>query len=147
MTELRKTPLHARHVALGAKMVDFGSWDMPLQYAGGIVAEHLATRKTAGLFDVSHMGRFIFRGAGALAFLLRALTNNAAALEPGQSQYTIIQNEAGQAIDDAYLYRFDEASICWWSTPPTGKKTGPIFNPSSLARLRWTSPRRPTKSL
>jgi len=108
MTELRKTPLHARHVALGAKMVDFGSWDMPLQYAGGIVAEHLATRKTAGLFDVSHMGRFIFRGAGALALLLRALTNNAAALEPGQSQYTIIQNEAGQAIDDAYLYHFDE---------------------------------------
>ena len=69
MAELLKTVLHEKHVALGATMVDFGGWHMPLQYRTGIVEEHLATRKGAGLFDVSHMGRFIVRGAGALAFL------------------------------------------------------------------------------
>ena len=108
MSELRKTPLHDRHIALGAKMMEFGGWDMPLQYSDGIVAEHLATRKSAGLFDVSHMGRFIFRGSDALAFLQHSLTNNAAALDAGMAQYTIIQNENGGAVDDAYLYRFVE---------------------------------------
>lgn len=108
MNELRKTSLHDRHIALGAKMMEFGGWDMPLQYSGGIVAEHLATRKSAGLFDVSHMGRFVFRGPNALAFLQHSLTNNATALEVGRAQYTIIQNESGGAIDDAYLYRFIE---------------------------------------
>ncbi len=109
MTALLKTPLCDRHAALGAKLVEFGGWQMPLHYRGGILDEHLATRKRAGIFDVSHMGRFVFRGAGALAFLQHALTNNAEALEPGTSQYTIIANEGGGAIDDAYLYRFDEA--------------------------------------
>lgn len=106
MAKLRKTPLYDRHIALGAKIIGFGGWDMPLQYSEGIVAEHLATRKSAGLFDVSHMGRFIFRGMGALAFLQHSLTNNAAALDVGMAQYTIIQNEYGGAVDDAYLYRF-----------------------------------------
>ena len=87
-------------------MVDFGGWHMPLQYKAGIVEEHLATRKGAGLFDVSHMGRFILRGAGALAFLQHVLSNNAAALETGFAQYTMIPNSNGGAVDDAYLYRF-----------------------------------------
>jgi len=108
MSEFRKTVLHGRHVALGAKMVEFAGWEMPLQYPDGIVAEHLKTRRFAGLFDVSHMGRFIFRGAGAVAMLQHVLTNNAAALDVGQAQYTIILNERGGAIDDAYLYRFFE---------------------------------------
>ena len=108
MTDLQKTVFHDRHVALGAKMVEFGGWDMPVQYKPGIVREHLATRKEAGVFDVSHMGRFLVRGADTLAFLQQMLTNNAAALEVGGSQYTIIQNEEGGAIDDAYLYRFVE---------------------------------------
>jgi len=108
MTDLQKTVFHDRHVALGAKMVEFGGWDMPVQYKPGIVQEHLATRKEAGVFDVSHMGRFLVRGADTLAFLQQMLTNNAAALEVGGSQYTIIQNEEGSAIDDAYLYRFVE---------------------------------------
>ena len=106
MSELRKTVLHGRHVALGAKMVEFAGWEMPIQYPTGIVTEHLKTRRFAGLFDVSHMGRFVFRGSGALAFLQHALTNNAAALEVEQAQYTIIPNDKGGAIDDAYLYRF-----------------------------------------
>ncbi len=108
MSEIFKTVFHDRHIALGAKMVEFGGWDMPIQYPTGIVAEHLATRKKAGLFDVSHMGRFILRGDGKLAFLQHVLTNNAAALEVGQAQYTMIPNSSGGAVDDAYLYRFVE---------------------------------------
>jgi len=108
MSEFQKTVLHGKHVGLGAKMVEFAGWEMPLQYPDGIVAEHLKTRRFAGLFDVSHMGRFLFRGAGTLALLQHVLTNNAAALDVGHAQYTIIPNEHGGAIDDAYLYRFFE---------------------------------------
>ncbi len=108
MADLQKTVFYDRHAVLGAKMMEFGGWDMPVQYPTGIVQEHLATRKEAGLFDVSHMGRFIFRGTDALSFLQHILTNNAAGLDVGQGQYTIIPNERGGAIDDAYLYRFLE---------------------------------------
>ena len=104
----KRTPLYDRHVALGAKVVDFAGWEMPIQYASGIIDEHLATRRSAGLFDVSHMGRFLISGSDALPFLQHVLTNNAAGLEVNEAQYTIIPNEAGGAIDDAYLYRFDE---------------------------------------
>ena len=106
MKQLLKTVLYEKHVASGAKMVEFGGWDMPVQYETGIVQEHLSTRKKAGLFDVSHMGRFIIRGSGALAFLQHVLTNNAAALEIEESQYTMIPDSIGGAVDDAYLYRF-----------------------------------------
>ena len=106
MENLFKTVLHDRHVALGAQMVEFGGWRMPIQYPGGIVSEHLATRRHAGLFDVSHMGRFTLRGQDALPFLQHVLSNNAAGLEVGESQYTLIPNDRGGAIDDAYLYRF-----------------------------------------
>lgn len=103
---LLRTPFHAQHVAAGARMVDFGGWEMPLQYSGGILAEHLATRRGAGLFDVSHMGRFVFRGPGAVAFLQHVLTNNAEALDLLQAQYTMVPTPTGGALDDAYLYRF-----------------------------------------
>jgi aminomethyltransferase len=108
MSALRRTVLHDLHVSLGAKMVEFGGWEMPVYYPTGIVEEHLATRKGAGLFDISHMGRFIIRGAGALPFLQHVLTNNAEAIDPRiiGAQYTLIPNETGGAIDDAYLYRF-----------------------------------------
>ncbi len=105
---LLRTPLHAQHVAAGAKMVDFGGWDMPVQYPTGIIAEHLATRGGAGLFDVSHMGRFVLRGPGAAAFLQHVLTNNAEALDLLQAQYTMVPTQTGGAVDDAYLYRFVE---------------------------------------
>ena len=82
--ELKRTALYDRHVAAGGRMVDFAGWEMPLQYAGGIVAEHLATRKQAGLFDVSHMGRFVVGGPEALPFLQHVLTNNAAGLDAGR---------------------------------------------------------------
>ena len=108
MKELFKTIFHEKHISLGAQMVEFGGWDMPVQYESGIVQEHLSTRKRAGLFDVSHMGRFVFSGDGALDYLQHVLTNNAAAVEVEEGQYTMIPNESGGAIDDAYLYRFVE---------------------------------------
>ncbi|NLE23096.1 MAG: glycine cleavage system aminomethyltransferase GcvT [Actinobacteria bacterium] len=103
-----RTPLYAQHVAAGARMVDFGGWEMPVQYPTGIIAEHLATRRSAGLFDVSHMGRFVFRGPGAAEFLQHVLTGNAEALDLLQAQYTMVPTDTGGAVDDAYLYRFAE---------------------------------------
>ena len=102
---LRRTPLHDWHRQNGGRMVDFAGWEMPVQYRSGIVAEHLATRRNAGLFDVSHMGRFRFRGPGAETALGRVLTNDPTALAPGRAHYTFIANERGGAEDDAYLYR------------------------------------------
>ncbi|MBS1237860.1 MAG: glycine cleavage system protein, partial [Deltaproteobacteria bacterium] len=108
MSNLKRTVLHDRHAALGAKIVEFGGWEMPLFYPAGIVEEHLVTRKEAGLFDVSHMGRFTVRGQGALRFLNHVLTNNAGALDMRMvgAQYTLLSNEMGCTIDDAFLYRF-----------------------------------------
>ncbi len=106
MEELLKTVFYEKHVSLGAQMVEFGGWDMPVQYETGIVQEHLNTRKKAGLFDVSHMGRFVVSGPAALDFLQHVLTNNAAAIEVEEGQYTMIPDENGGAVDDAYLYRF-----------------------------------------
>ena len=108
MKQLLRTVFYDKHVSLGAKMVEFGGWDMPVQYETGIIQEHLSTRKRAGLFDVSHMGRFTVGGSGALDFLQHVLTNNAEALQIEEGQYTMIPNEAGGALDDAYLYRFVE---------------------------------------
>ena len=108
-TSNHKTPFHTWHKNHGAHMVNFAGWEMPLHYTPGIVEEHLTTRKWGGLFDVSHMGRFVFTGPQVLPFLQYVLTNNAAALEPGEAQYTVIANDAGGAIDDAYLYRLEES--------------------------------------
>lgn len=105
---LKKTVFNDCHRALDARMVEFGGWDMPVQYPTGIVKEHLACRKSAGLFDVSHMGRFTIAGKDRVPFLQHCLTNNCEALDVGMAQYTIIPNENGGAIDDAYLYRFVE---------------------------------------
>jgi aminomethyltransferase len=109
MVKMKRTPLYKEHLKLGAKMVDFSGWEMPLNYAPGILAEHLTTRKFGGLFDISHMGRFRISGRGALPFMQHVLTNNAATLAPGEAQYTIIPNENGGAIDDAFLYRMNES--------------------------------------
>ncbi len=106
--DLKRTPLHAWHKEHGAQMVEFAGWEMPVAYQRGILEEHLATRKYGGLFDISHMGRFLIRGVDAIPFMQYVLTNNAVALDPGMAQYTLIQNERGGAIDDAYLYRLEE---------------------------------------
>ena len=86
-------------------MVDFGGWEMPVQYEKGILKEHLGTRRYGGLFDVSHMGRFHIQGKDTIAFLQHVLSNNAESLEPWQAQYTLIPNNKGGLLDDAYLFR------------------------------------------
>ncbi len=109
--DLKQTPLHAWHKEHGAQMVEFAGWEMPVSYKPGILEEHLATRKYGGLFDISHMGRFLIYGEEAIPFLQQVLTNNVFALEHGMAQYTLIQNEWGEAIDDAYLYRLDIGNL------------------------------------
>lgn len=87
-------------------MVDFSGWSLPLNYPSGIISEHLGCRKFGALFDISHMGRFLIKGPGALALLRQVLTNDAARLEPGLAQYTLFSDENGRPLDDAYLYQF-----------------------------------------
>jgi aminomethyltransferase len=105
---INKTPLNSWHHDNNGQMIDFGGWEMPVQYTDGILEEHLAVRKFGGLFDVSHMGRFRIKGSGKLKFMQYVLTNNVLCLKPRQAQYTLIANETGGAVDDAYLYRFGE---------------------------------------
>ena len=107
MSELKRTQLYDVHVAAGAEMVDFGGWEMPIQYPAGIIAEHLYTRQVCSLFDVSHMGRLLIEGPERQAFLQHVLTSNVAALDVGLAQYCIIANKNGGAVDDAYLYMFE----------------------------------------
>ena len=111
MSELKRTQLYDVHVAAGADMVDFGGWEMPIQYPTGIVAEHLYTRRACGLFDVSHMGRLLIEGPDRVAFLQHVLSCNVMALDIKQAQYAIIPDENGSAIDDAYLYKFNEGNM------------------------------------
>jgi aminomethyltransferase len=111
-------------------MVGFAGWDMPLHYESGMLREHLATRQSAGLFDVSHMGRFRVDGHGAETFLRRMLTNDAGVLEPGRAQYTMLSREDGVARDDAYLYRVSATAFLL------------VVNASNrLADLAWLSQR------
>lgn len=108
MSQLKRTPLFDAHVAAGGTMVDFGGWEMPIQYPTGIVGEHLQTRNGCGIFDVSHMGRLIVEGPDRVKFLQKVLTSNVEKLVPGRAQYCIISDENGYAVDDAYLYMFVE---------------------------------------
>jgi aminomethyltransferase len=107
MENLKKTPLNAAHRALGGKMVEFGGWDMPVQYTAGVIEEHLRTRNHSGLFDVSHMGEFWVEGEDAIEFVNRLTTNDATKLVDGQAQYSALTNENGGVVDDLLVYRFD----------------------------------------
>lgn len=102
---LKRTPLHAAHVALGARMVPFGGWDMPVEYSG-ITAEHMAVRTAAGLFDVSHMGEVEIAGAGALDAVQHITSNDASKLQVGQIQYSALTTPQGTFVDDLLVYRF-----------------------------------------
>jgi len=105
---MQRTPLHDEHVALGAKMVPFAGFEMPVQYPSGITAEHKAVREGAGLFDVSHMGEFIIRGPDAIAFVNFVTTNDVSTLAVGQAHYSTILNERGTIVDDCLVYRFED---------------------------------------
>ena len=104
---LQRTPLYDRHVALGAKMVEFVGWSMPVQY-DGLIQEHRRVRTSVGLFDVSHMGELLFEGPGALATVDNLATNDVTTLQDGQVLYTALCNEQGGIRDDALVYRIDE---------------------------------------
>jgi aminomethyltransferase len=104
---MKRTPLYQTHQALGAKLIEFGGWEMPVQYTS-IVDEHLAVRKAAGLFDISHMGEIFVSGTEAQAFLNQTLTNDIRKLSPGLGQYTLCCNERGGVVDDLYVYQLGE---------------------------------------
>jgi aminomethyltransferase len=106
--ELKKTPLNDSHRQLGGRMVEFGGWDMPVQYPAGTVSEHLRTRKHAGLFDVSHMGEIDVRGPDAISFVNRLVSNDVSKLVDGQAQYSALTTPEGTVIDDLLVYRFAE---------------------------------------
>ena len=104
--ELKKTPLNAAHRALGGKMVDFGGWDMPVQYPTGVIEEHMATRTRAGLFDVSHMGEIWVEGPDSIAFVNSITSNDVTKLVDGQAHYSTLPNADGGVVDDLLVYRF-----------------------------------------
>src|SRR2546423_7798775 len=101
---MKRTPLFAAHQKLGGKLIEFGGWEMPVQYTS-IMDEHLTVRKAAGLFDISHMGEVLVTGQAAEPFLNQTLTNDLRKLVVGQGQYTLMCNERGGVIDDLYIYR------------------------------------------
>ncbi len=108
--DLKRSPLEPAHQALGARLIGFGGWNMPVQYTS-ILDEHAAVRKQAGIFDISHMGQFFVNGPTAVEWLNRMLTNNVAKLSPGQGQYTLMLNPRGGVIDDLIVYRTAETDF------------------------------------
>lgn len=106
----KRTPIFDAHVRLGGRIVEFGGWDLPVQYSS-IVDEHRAVRSHAGLFDVSHLGRVELRGEGALASLQRLATNDASKLDVGRAQYSLLLNEAGGIVDDIFVYRLPDSYL------------------------------------
>ena len=103
---LKRTPLYDLHVELGARLVPFAGFEMPVQYPAGVIAEHRAVRTAAGLFDVSHMGEFMVRGPQALELVNHVTTNDAGKLAVGQAQYSGLLNDGGTFVDDCLVYRF-----------------------------------------
>lgn len=138
------SPLHAAHAALGARFTDFGGWEMPLQYEGTL-AEHRAVRSATGVFDVSHLGRFLVEGPEAAVLVGRLLCNDLAKIAPGRAQYTLMLNDAGGIVDDI---------IVWWLEPdrmivlPNGVNHDTVRDAFSAARaeVRITD-LRPTTAL
>ncbi len=109
--DLKKTPLNEAHRELGGKMVDFGGWDMPVQYTAGVIEEHLRTRTAAGLFDVSHMGEIWVKGPDSIDFVNELTTNDVTKLVDGQAHYSAFTNENGGVVDDLLVYRFAQDKL------------------------------------
>ena len=141
--ELKQTPLNDVHRKMGGRMVDFGGWDMPVQYPAGTIAEHLRTRTRAGLFDVSHMGEIDVTGPEAIQFINRLTSNDASKLIDGQAQYSALTTPEGTVIDDLLVYRFGSERFMlvvnagttekdWdWITSHRGVETVELKNVSS----------------
>ena len=112
MTDLLTSPLHDRHVALGAKFAEFGGWSMPLEYPSGVVKEHTAVREAVGIFDVSHLGKAMVTGPGAAAYVNATLTNDLGRIRPGKAQYTLCCDDAtGGIVDDLIAYFHDDEHV------------------------------------
>ena len=109
---LKRTALYETHQSLGARLVEFGGWEMPVQYSS-IIDEHLAVRSSSGIFDISHMGEIFVSGGEALRFVNLVLTNDASQLSPGEGQYTLMCNDSGGVVDDLYLFRVGEEEFLW----------------------------------
>jgi aminomethyltransferase len=131
--DLLHSPLHDRHVALGAKLAEFGGWDMPLEYAGGgVLAEHKAVREGVGLFDVSHLGKALVRGTGAADFVNACLTNDLRRIQPGKAQYTLCCDDDGGTVDDLIAYLRSDFEVF---LIPNAANTAAV-----VARLRAAAP-------
>lgn len=117
---LQRTPLYDHHVAAGARMVEFGGWDMPVQYTG-IIDEHNAVRNAAGLFDISHMGEFEVRGSDALAFLQHVITQDVASIPVGQSNYGLLCRPDGGIVDDVFVYHLPDMYLVVVNASNIGK--------------------------
>src|SRR6266478_8875633 len=150
---LKRTPLYAAHQKLGARLIEFGGWEMPVQYSS-IMDEHLAVRKSAGLFDISHMGELLFSGPGAQEFLNHTLTNDLRKLAVGQGQYTLMCNERGGVIDDLYAYRTGEndfllivnasrieADVAWLEQQLAALSSGTVVSPIHSVKFENASDR------
>ncbi len=114
MSTLLTSALHERHMALGAKMADFGGWEMPIEYTasgGGVLKEHAAVREAVGVFDVSHLGKAVVRGPGARDFVNATLSNDLARIGPGQAQYTLCCDASGGVVDDLIAYLVDDEHV------------------------------------
>jgi aminomethyltransferase len=122
---LSRSPLHDRHEALGAKFAEFGGWEMPLQYSG-IVEEHTAVRASVGIFDVSHLGKVVVRGPGAVAFVNATLSNDLGRIGPGRAQYTLcLDAETGGIVDDIFSYYRDDEHVL---LVPNAANNTEVFN-------------------
>ncbi len=137
---LRRTPLYNLHRELGAKMVDFGGWEMPVQYAG-ILEEHRAVRERVGLFDVSHMGEFVVTGAGALAALQALTPNDVGKLTDGRIHYSAFLTEKGTFVDDLLVYRRSADAYLLVVNAATRRRTspGPTSTPAATSASRTTA--------
>ncbi len=111
MSTTTRSPLHDRHVALGAKFAPFGGWEMPLEYPTGVVKEHTAVREAVGIFDVSHLGKAEVRGPGAASFVNARLSNDLGKIGPGKAQYTLCCDPSGGIVDDLIVYLFGEDRV------------------------------------
>ena len=142
---LKRTALFSAHQNLGAKLIDFGGWEMPVLYTS-ITEEHLAVRNAAGVFDISHMGEVTVSGAGAAEFLNRVLMNDIRKLAPGHGQYTLMCNERGGTIDDLYAYQLAEgvyflvinasrieADVTWLQAQAAKYRRGDASLPNAIA--------------
>ncbi|HXQ28938.1 MAG TPA: glycine cleavage system aminomethyltransferase GcvT [Gemmatimonadales bacterium] len=138
---LKRTPLHDVHVRLGAKMVPFGGYEMPVHYKGGIVAEHKAVREGVGVFDISHMGEFEVTGPDRAALVQRITSNDVGALAPGQAQYSALLTDEGTFVDDCVVYRFDDRLMIVVNAANIAKDWEHVVahKPGANARLRDVS--------